>query len=152
MTPKSMDSLDVVEMVMMFEEFFDTEIPDHEAERWGSPSEIVDSLERQLSNQRPNKQAASILRKLAKKQQQHQISSNRLVLCRQLLRRTVDLVLLLVSPARAINWRRVTFDLARRRFHTQFGPSTFSGKRFLLAWSATMLCTSRTSSKRSGKT
>jgi len=68
MTPRSMDSLDTVEMVMWMEEFFGTEIPDDEAEGFGSPSEIVDSLERRLSNQRPNKQAAAMLRKLAKVQ------------------------------------------------------------------------------------
>jgi acyl carrier protein len=63
-----MDSLDTVEIVMWMEEFFETEIPDDEAEGFGSPSEIVDSLERRLSNQRPNKQAAAMLRKLAKDQ------------------------------------------------------------------------------------
>jgi hypothetical protein len=64
-----MDSLDSVEVVMVFEEVFDIEISDDEAERGGSPSEIVDSFERRLSNQRPNQQAATMLRKLAKEQQ-----------------------------------------------------------------------------------
>jgi hypothetical protein len=68
MTPRSMGSLDSVEMVMAFEEVFHIEIPDDEAERCGSPSEIVDSFERRLSNKRPNKQAATMLRKLANKQ------------------------------------------------------------------------------------
>ena len=63
-----MDSLDTVEMVMAFEEAFDIEIPDHDAEHCGSPSEMVDMLERRLSNQRPNEQAAAMLRKLAKEQ------------------------------------------------------------------------------------
>jgi len=69
-----MDSLDIVEMVMVFEEIFDTEIPDDEAEHCVTPSEIVDSLERRLSNQRPNKQAASLLRKLAKEQQRPELA------------------------------------------------------------------------------
>ena len=57
-----MDSLDVVEAVMLIEEIFGTEIP----ESFGSPVEIVDWLESHLSNRRPNKQAAAFLRKLAK--------------------------------------------------------------------------------------
>jgi hypothetical protein len=64
-----MDSLEIVEMVMVFEEIFGTEIPDDDAELLGSPREMVDLLERQLSNQPPNKQAATFLRKLAKDQQ-----------------------------------------------------------------------------------
>ena len=74
MTPKSTGSLDVVEMVMVFEEVFDTEISDDEAEHCGSPSEIVDSLEQRVSNQRLNKQAASMLRKLAEEQQLPELS------------------------------------------------------------------------------
>ena len=69
-----MDSLDTVEMVMVFEEVFDIEIFDDEAERGGSPSEIVDRLERRLSNQRPNKAAAAMLRKLAKEQQRPELA------------------------------------------------------------------------------
>lgn len=69
MTPGARDSLDSVEMVMAFEEVFNIEILDDEAERGGSPSEIVDRLERRLSNQRPNQQASAMLRKLAKEQQ-----------------------------------------------------------------------------------
>jgi len=69
-----MDSLDSVEMVMAFEEAFDIEIPDREAERWGSPSEIVDSLDRLLSNQRPNKAARALLRDLARKQQRPELA------------------------------------------------------------------------------
>ena len=64
-----MDSLDVVEIVMMF-----AEVSDDEAEHCVSPSEIVDSLERRLSNQRPNKQAASMLRELAKEQQRLELA------------------------------------------------------------------------------
>jgi Phosphopantetheine attachment site len=64
MIPKAMDSLDLVEAVMLIEEVFGTEIPD--AETFGSPREMVDWLELHLSNQRPNKAAGALLRKLAK--------------------------------------------------------------------------------------
>jgi hypothetical protein len=66
MTSKEMDSLDLVEAVMLVEEIFGTEIPDNDAESFGGPREMVDWLEPYLSNQRPNKQAAALLRKLAK--------------------------------------------------------------------------------------
>ncbi len=63
MIPKAMDSLDLVEAVMLVEEVFGTEIPDNDAENFGSPRNMVDWLELHLSNQRPNKQAAALLRK-----------------------------------------------------------------------------------------
>ena len=66
MIPKAMDSLDVVEAVMLIEEVLGIEIPDSDAEGFGSPREMVDWLEGHLSNQRPSKQAADLLRKLAK--------------------------------------------------------------------------------------
>ena len=66
MRPKEMDSLDIVEAVMLIEEIFGTEIPAWDAESFGSPVKIVDWLESHLSNRRPNKQAADFLRKLAK--------------------------------------------------------------------------------------
>jgi len=69
-----MDSLDFVEMVMWMEEFFGTEIPDDEAEGFCTPSEILDRLERRLSNQRPNKEAKALLRKLAKEQQRPELA------------------------------------------------------------------------------
>ena len=43
------------------------EIPDNDAEGFSSPREIVDWLETHLANQRPNKQAAAFLQKLAKR-------------------------------------------------------------------------------------
>lgn len=64
--PKEMDSLDIVEAVMLIEEIFGTEIPDGDAERLGTPDEIVDWLEFHLSNQRPNERATARLRKLSK--------------------------------------------------------------------------------------
>jgi hypothetical protein len=66
MTPKAMNSLDLVEAVMLIEEVFELKYPDSDAGSFGSPREMVDRLERHLSNQRPNKQAAALLRKLAK--------------------------------------------------------------------------------------
>jgi len=69
-----MDSLDVVEMVMVIEEVFGTEIPNRDADGFGNPGEIVDWLEKNLSNQRPNKQAADFLRRLAKKQQNPELA------------------------------------------------------------------------------
>ena len=69
-----MDSLDSVEIVMVLEEVFDTEIPDNEAEHCGSASEIVDILEGRLSNQRPNEKAAILLRKLAKKRGRRELA------------------------------------------------------------------------------
>jgi hypothetical protein len=63
-----MNSLDTVEAVMAFEEAFGVELPVHESGDFGSPQEMVDWLELHLSNQRPNKQAAALLRKLAKDQ------------------------------------------------------------------------------------
>jgi len=66
MRSKAMDSLDIVEAVMLIEEIFGAEIPDGDAENFGSPRKIVDWLELHLSNRRPNKQSAAFLRKLAK--------------------------------------------------------------------------------------
>jgi hypothetical protein len=64
MIPKAMDSLDLVEAVMLIEEVFGTEIPDGDAETFGSPREMVDWLELHLSNQRPSKGAAALLKRL----------------------------------------------------------------------------------------
>jgi len=66
MSPKAMDSLDLVEAVVLIEEITGTEIPDGDAENFSSPREMVDWLELHLSNQRPNKESAALLRKLAK--------------------------------------------------------------------------------------
>jgi hypothetical protein len=66
MIPKAMDSLDLVEAVMLIEEVFGTEIPEGDAETFSSPREMVDWLEFHLSNQRPSTGAAALLRKLAK--------------------------------------------------------------------------------------
>ena len=66
MSPKAMDSLDLVEAVVLIEEITGTEIPDGDAENFSSPREMVDWLELRLSNQRPNKAAVALLRKLAK--------------------------------------------------------------------------------------
>jgi hypothetical protein len=68
MIPRATDSLETVEMVMLVEEVFEVDIPDGDAERFGSPREIVGWLEARLSNQRPNKAARTLLRKLAEDQ------------------------------------------------------------------------------------
>jgi Phosphopantetheine attachment site len=80
MTPRQIDSLDLVEMVIAFEEAFDIEIPNDVLEHFGSPSEMVDRLERLLSNQRPNKTARAWLRKLAKEQQRPELAEGKLLL------------------------------------------------------------------------
>ena len=51
---------------MLVEEVFGTEIPITNAETFGSSREMVDWLELHLLNQRPNKAAISLRRKLAK--------------------------------------------------------------------------------------
>jgi hypothetical protein len=61
-------SLDFVEAVMVLEDVLGIEIPDGEAEHFGSPREIVEGLERCLSSQRPHKQAAALIKRLAKTQ------------------------------------------------------------------------------------
>ena len=69
MIPRAMDSLETVEMGMLVEEVFEVDIPDADAERFGSPREILGWLEARLSNQRPNKAARALLRQLAEDQQ-----------------------------------------------------------------------------------
>jgi hypothetical protein len=66
MMRSAMDSLDFVQFVMVLEEVLEIEISDDEAEHAGGPREMVDILERHLSNQRPTKKAADLLRRLAK--------------------------------------------------------------------------------------
>jgi hypothetical protein len=61
-----MDNLDPVEAVMALEEVLEIEISGDEAEKCGSPREMVDMLERHLSKQRPTKRAAELLRSIAK--------------------------------------------------------------------------------------
>jgi hypothetical protein len=65
MIPGAMDNFDPVEAVMALEEVLEIEIPENEAELCGSPHEMVDVLERHLSNQRPTKRAAELLRGIA---------------------------------------------------------------------------------------
>jgi hypothetical protein len=68
MIPGAMDSFDFVEAVMVLEEVLGIEIPTDDAEQRGSPREMVDWLEQHLSNSRPTKQAAELLKGLAKSQ------------------------------------------------------------------------------------
>jgi hypothetical protein len=69
-----MDSLELVERVMLAEEIFGAEIPDSDAEGFGSLRELVDWLEPRLSDRRPNKEAAALLRKLAKDRQRPELA------------------------------------------------------------------------------
>jgi hypothetical protein len=69
-----MDSLDSVEAVMLLEEVLEIEIPDGEAERFGSLREVVNYLERCLSSQRPGKQAAAVIKRLANSQNNPQLA------------------------------------------------------------------------------
>ena len=68
MLHRAMDSLDSVEAVMVLEEVLDVQIQVDDAEQVGSPCEMVDLLEYQLSNERPTKVAADLLRGPAKSQ------------------------------------------------------------------------------------
>ena len=68
MSPRATNSLETVEMVMVLEEIFEVVIPDGVAERFEG-REIVDWLEAQLSNRRPNNAAREALRELARDQQ-----------------------------------------------------------------------------------
>jgi len=70
---RTTDSLETVEVVMSVEEIFGTDIPEGKAERVGQTA-MVDWLELRLSNQRPNKQAQVLLKKLAKSQQRPELA------------------------------------------------------------------------------
>ncbi len=66
MIPREMGNFDPVEAVMALEEVLEIEISDDEAEQCGSPRQMVGMLERHLSNQRPTKRAAELLRSIPK--------------------------------------------------------------------------------------
>jgi|GEM_PF-3611805 hypothetical protein len=74
MIPKVMDSLEIVEMVMLVEEIFGTDVPDNGAEHFGSLGEMVDWLDARLTNDRPNEKATALLKKLAKSQQRPELA------------------------------------------------------------------------------
>lgn len=65
--PKAIDSLDYVEMLIWFEEFFEVEFPDDP--EFESPLAIVNQLEVLLSNRVPNDAAARFLEGLARLQE-----------------------------------------------------------------------------------
>lgn len=69
MKPRGTDSLDTVEMIMPIEEAFEVELSSADEETFNSHDELVEWLEVQLSNQRPNKAARVLLKKLADDQQ-----------------------------------------------------------------------------------
>ena len=66
MIPRALDSLELVEAEILIEEIFGIDIPNRDAENFGSPREIVDWFELHISNRRPNKKAAAFLTTLAK--------------------------------------------------------------------------------------
>jgi hypothetical protein len=73
MKPREMSSLDTVEMVMAFEEALDIEVSG-DIGRFETARQIVDRLETVLSNRRPNKAAAALLRQIAKDRQQPELA------------------------------------------------------------------------------
>lgn len=58
MMPKSMDSLDVVQMVMLVEEIFGTEIPDNDAEGFHQTGTTVSIAGRHFIRDRRGKNGA----------------------------------------------------------------------------------------------
>jgi hypothetical protein len=68
MAAKTMDSLDLVEAVVLVEGIFGPKLPDGDAKNFEGPRQMVDWLELRCCNRRPNKEAAVFLRKLAKAQ------------------------------------------------------------------------------------
>ncbi len=74
MRPDTTDSLDTIEKMMAFEEAFEVHLPDTGPEALSGPNELVDWLEVSISNQRPNKAARALLRKLAKDQQSPELA------------------------------------------------------------------------------
>jgi hypothetical protein len=76
MVLKAMDSLDFVEVTMVVEDVFGADIPDSDAQTFGGPREIVDWLESEISNQRPNKEARKMLKKLAEDQARPELAEH----------------------------------------------------------------------------
>jgi hypothetical protein len=68
-----MDNVDL-DIVMFYENIFDTHIPDEDAEYFGGPLGMEEWLEQHLSNQRPKKDAAALLRMLAQAQQRPELA------------------------------------------------------------------------------
>jgi hypothetical protein len=73
-----MNSLDTVEIVMAIEEVFGNVFGDSDFDSpsplFRTPRELVDNLEPLLSNERPNKNAAALLRDLARTQGRPEIA------------------------------------------------------------------------------
>jgi hypothetical protein len=69
MPSTSNDSLDTVEIVMVFEEVFGVVLPLDGTQRITTRDGTVDWLVTHLSNQRPNRQAAALLKRLAQSRQ-----------------------------------------------------------------------------------
>jgi hypothetical protein len=73
MSPESMDNVDL-DIVMFCENIFDTHIRDEDARYFGGPLGMEEWLEQHLSSQRPNQDAAALLRMLAEAQQQPELA------------------------------------------------------------------------------
>ncbi len=63
----SVDSLDLVELVIFLEEVFGITVLDSDSPTFDSPDQAVDWLEPQLANERPNQRATAILKDIAKR-------------------------------------------------------------------------------------
>jgi len=74
MSSTSNESLDTVEMVMVFEEVFGVVLPLDGTQRVTTRDGTVDWLVTHLSNQRPNRQAAALLKRLAQSRQNPELA------------------------------------------------------------------------------
>ena len=78
MSFNSMNSLDTIETGMAIEEafgdIFGDSVLDFPPPPSQTPHELVDNLERLLSNERPNRHAATLLRELARHQRRPEIA------------------------------------------------------------------------------
>lgn len=63
-----------LDLVMFFENIFDTHIPDDDSKHFGGPLEVEEWLAQHLSKQRPKPDTAELLRKLAEAQQRPELA------------------------------------------------------------------------------
>lgn len=68
-----MDNVDL-DIVMFCENIFHTHIPDDDVKHFGGPLGMEEWLEQQMSSQRPNQDAAALLRMLAEAQQRPELA------------------------------------------------------------------------------
>ena len=74
MSSTSSDSLDTVEIVMVFEEVFGVVLPVDGAQHVKTRDDAADWLVTHLSDQRPNRQAAAMLKRLAQSRQSPELA------------------------------------------------------------------------------